>query len=178
MGCCLFNNVAIAAGHARAALGVGRVLIVDWDAHHGNGTQDFFAEDPDVFYLSLHRFPYYPGTGSPGERGRGAGEGATLNVPLRAGTGHDDFLAAFETALAAAAAFRPELVLVSSGFDAARGDALGGLDLLPETFASATGLLAGLADGCGHAPIVSVLEGGYDVRGLGECARAHFENLP
>jgi acetoin utilization deacetylase AcuC-like enzyme len=173
-GFCVFNNVAIAAAHARAALGFERVLIVDWDVHHGNGTQAVFESDPAVFYLSLHLWPHYPGTGAAAERGRGAAEGTVLNVPLPAGTGHDRFLEALDRALdEGPSGFGAGLVLVSSGFDAAAGDPLGGLGLLPETYAEATRRVAALG-----APVVSLLEGGYDLRSLAECARAHFESLP
>jgi len=179
MGFCLFNNIAVAAAHAREALGIGRVLIVDWDAHHGNGTQAVFDEDPDVFYLSLHRYPHYPGTGSAAERGKGRAEGTKLNVPLAAGTGHDEFMRLLKGALAEVReSFRPELVLVSCGFDGAEGDPLGGLALRPETYAEATLAVRELARSCGHERIVSILEGGYDLDSLGDCARAHFGALP
>jgi len=179
MGFCLFNNVAVAAMHARVALDVKRVLIVDWDVHHGNGTQAVFDADPSVFYLSLHRFPHYPGTGEPNETGTGDAKGTMLNVPLRAGTGHDEFLGALTAALNDAAdRFAPDLIYISSGFDAAAGDMLGGLELQAQTYAAATEAVRAVAKRFGHERIVSTLEGGYDLDQLAECGRAHFEALP
>ena len=178
MGFCLFNNIAVAAKHACAALGLARVLIVDWDVHHGNGTQAVFDSDASVFYLSLHRHPHYPGTGSILERGRGEAEGTNLNVQLAGGTGHDEFIEELGGALEEAARFGAQLVLVSCGFDAVAGDMLGGLMLEPESYAEATSMVVELARGSGNAPVVSVLEGGYCLDRLGECAREHFEKLP
>ena len=156
MGFCLFNNVAIAARSARAA-GADRVLVVDWDVHHGNGTQDIFYDDPSVYYLSLHLSPHYPGTGAASERGRGAGEGATRNVPLPAGTGRQEYRDAYAGALdAALAEFEPDLTLVSAGFDCLAGDPLGGLLLEPDDLHAMT---RELVDRVG--PTVVALEGGY-----------------
>ncbi len=178
MGFCIFNNVAVAAAHARDALGVEKVLIVDWDVHHGNGTQAIFDEEPAVFYVSLHRHPHYPGTGAATDTGSGAAKGTMLNVPLEAGTGPEGFLAALSAALDGARSFAAGLVLISAGFDAADGDALGGMHLVPETFAEATRMVRELARSAGHERIVSVLEGGYHLEMLGPCVRAHFEALP
>ncbi len=178
MGFCIFNNVAVAARHAREALGVERVLIIDWDVHHGNGTQAIFDDDPTVFYISLHRHPHYPGTGDPEDSGYGDAKGTMLNVQLEAGTGPDEFLQALGSALDGARAFSAGLVLISAGFDAAAGDALGGMHLVPETYAEATRMVRGLAESAGHQRIVSVLEGGYYLKMLGPCVRAHFEALP
>lgn len=159
MGFCLFNNVAIAARSARDA-GIARVLIVDWDVHHGNGTQDIFWSDGSVFYLSLHQHPWYPGTGMRAERGEGKGFGATMNVPLPAGTRRDEYRVAFIDALDAAfAASMPELVLVSSGYDCLAGDPLGGFDLEPEDVHDMT--KAVLERAARSAKVVVVLEGGY-----------------
>ncbi|MHC5057979.1 MAG: histone deacetylase family protein [Planctomycetota bacterium] len=178
MGFCIFNNVAVAARHAREALGVERVLIIDWDVHHGNGTQAIFDDDPTVFYISLHRHPHYPGTGAPTDDGYGDGKGTMINVQLDGGTGPDEFLQALREALGRAREFSAGLVLISAGFDAAEGDALGGMHLVPETYAEATRMVRELAKAAGHQRIVSVLEGGYHLEALGPCVRAHFEALP
>jgi acetoin utilization deacetylase AcuC-like enzyme len=178
MGFCLFNNVAVAAASLRAESGIDRVLIVDWDVHHGNGTQHIFEEDPAVFYYSSHQMPLYPGTGYATERGRGAGAGATLNVPLRPGNGDDRFLAGLTGALVPAMeAFRPEFVLVSAGFDAHRADPLGGLSVSTEAFAEATRVVRGIADRFASGRIVSALEGGYDVEALAASTAIHLEAL-
>jgi acetoin utilization deacetylase AcuC-like enzyme len=178
MGFCIFNNVAVAARHAREALGVERVLIIDWDVHHGNGTQAIFDDDPTVFYISLHRHPHYPGTGDPEDSGYGDAKGTMINVQLEAGTRPDEFLRVFKGALDGAREFAPGLILISAGFDAAEGDALGGMHLTPETYAEATRMVRRLAESAGHQRIVSVLEGGYHLQALGPCVRAHFEALP
>jgi acetoin utilization deacetylase AcuC-like enzyme len=177
MGFCLFNNVAIAARSLRQE-GLARVLIVDWDVHHGNGTQHLFEEDPSVFYFSVHQFPLYPGTGAASERGRGAGLGATRNCPLPPGSGDAPFLAVLREDLGeAAATFRPDIVLVSAGFDAHAADPLAGLTVSTDAFAEATRIVAGLADELAGGRLVSVLEGGYDLRALGDCAAAHVATL-
>lgn len=172
MGFCLFNNVAIAARALRDA-GLARVLVVDWDVHHGNGTQHLFEEDPTVFYFSVHQFPLYPGTGAAGERGRGLGLGATLNRPLPPGSGDDAFLGALRDMADAAGSFRPEMVLVSCGFDAHSRDPLGGLTVSTEAFAEATRILVALAEDVAGGRLVSVLEGGYDLQALSACSAAH-----
>jgi acetoin utilization deacetylase AcuC-like enzyme len=178
MGFCLFNNVAVAAASLRAESGIDRVLIVDWDVHHGNGTQHIFEDDPAVFYYSSHQMPLYPGTGYATERGRGAGAGATLNVPLRPGDGDDRFLAGLTGALVPAMeAFRPEFVLVSAGFDAHRDDPLGGLSVSTEAFAEATRVVRGIADRFASGRIVSALEGGYDIEALAASTAIHLEAL-
>jgi len=178
MGFCLYNNVAVAARELTAAAAIARVLIVDWDVHHGNGTQHLFEEAPDVFFFSLHQWPLYPGTGAADERGRGAGLGHTLNCPLPPGAGDDAFLGALADALVPAAErFRPEFVLVSAGFDAHRRDPLGGLQVSTAAFAEATRLVCGIADRHAGGRLVSALEGGYDLPALGESAAAHLEAL-
>src|SRR5262245_46856964 len=140
MGFCLLNNVAVAAAALKAE--GARVAIFDWDVHHGNGTEDIFAEDPDVLYASTHEWPQYPGTGPAGFTGRGRGVGATVNVPLRAGTGHDAYLAAYRARIAPAVErFRPDVILVSAGFDAHRDDPLGGLELTEDTYVELVGHL-------------------------------------
>jgi acetoin utilization deacetylase AcuC-like enzyme len=163
MGFCIIDQVAVAAAHA-VDRGLERVAVLDWDVHHGNGTQALFWEDPAVLYVSLHQYGggFFPGTGSAGERGAGAGEGATVNVPLPAGTGEAAYLEAYRTrALPAVAAHRPQLVLVSSGFDAHRDDPLGSLGLSERAFATMTRELAATG-----LPQVHVLEGGYDLGAL------------
>lgn len=177
MGFCLFNTVAVAA---RAAVEEGlarRVLIVDWDVHHGNGTQEIFYEDPDVWYLSLHQSPHYPGTGAADERGRGAGEGTTRNLPMPPGLEPERYLDALLGALEEASGSGPELVLVSAGFDAARGDPLGGFTLDPEHFRTLTLELARMTRGSAGGRIVSCLEGGYDPRQLGRNVDTHLRAL-
>ena len=164
MGFCLFNNVAIAARFIRK-----RVLIVDWDVHHGNGTQDIFWDDPGVWYFSTHRFPFYPGTGGAHEKGAGN----ILNLPIAFGTSRPEFLGLFEGAIRKAEReFKPEWVLISCGFDAYEHDPIGGLGLKPEDYRTMTDILRGL-----KAPIVSALEGGYDLPGLGLCAEQHVLGL-
>ncbi|HEX7899196.1 MAG TPA: histone deacetylase [Planctomycetota bacterium] len=163
MGFCLFNSVAVAARFLKR-----RVLIVDWDVHHGNGTQDIFEHDPSVVYFSTHRWPFYPGTGREDERGAGN----IVNVPIPEGTGRRDFLAKFKDGLAKAAVVKPEFVLISCGFDAYARDPIGGLGLEPEDYGTMTDVVRSLG-----APIVSALEGGYSLDGLGPCAEAHVRGL-
>ncbi len=161
MGFCLFNHMAVAARWAQAERGIGRVLIVDWDVHHGNGTQDIFYDDGSVCFVSFHLSPHYPGTGAAGERGAGAGEGATVNVPLAHGFGRDEYLAVFEeTVREVASSFEPELVLVSAGFDCLAGDPLGGLLLEPADLFTMTKVLMDVAGGA-EGRLVHLLEGGY-----------------
>jgi len=167
MGFCLFNNIAVAAAHARKS-GIGRVAIVDWDVHHGNGTQEAFYEDPTVLYISTHQFPFYPGTGAVTETGAGAGVGYTINVPMHAGAGDGEYRAAFDRIVAPALeSFAPELVLVSAGFDAAARDPLAEMNVTAEGFGYMAHVV-GEAARSAKGRIALVLEGGYDLTSLEE----------
>lgn len=178
MGFCLYNNVAIAATHARQALGLDRVLIVDWDVHHGNGTQDIFYSDGSVYFLSLHRSPFYPGTGDADETGTGRGLGWTQNVPLKFGIARETYLAEFERALSRAVEqCRPQLVLLSAGFDAHREDPVGSLGLEIEDFGILTQMVVDASTITAGGRIVSLLEGGYNADRLAESVELHLHTL-
>jgi acetoin utilization deacetylase AcuC-like enzyme len=177
MGFCLLNNAAIGARYAQARYGVERVVIIDWDVHHGNGTQDIFYQDPSVFYFSTHQYPYYPGTGSLDERGAGAGEGFNLNIPLSAGTEARLHREVFAQGLdIIEQKLPPDLVIISAGFDSRRDDPLGGLMLEDTDFSDMTRQVLGLADKH-SARVVSVLEGGYNLSTLGQTVKTHIEAL-
>jgi len=166
MGFCFYNNVAVAAAHART-LGAGRVAIVDYDVHHGNGTQHIFELDPNVLYCSVHQYPYYPGTGAATEVGEGAGVGLTVNVPLEAGATDNDYHEVFDQMIIPVVrAFGPDLILVSAGLDAHERDPLGGMRLTTPAFGAMTMALRLTADECCDGRIVAVTEGGYDLRAL------------
>jgi acetoin utilization deacetylase AcuC-like enzyme len=178
MGFCIFNNVAIAARYLQRVHGIRRVLIVDFDYHHGNGTQDIFYDDDSVFYFSTHHYGAYPGTGSAVETGTGKGLGTTLNVPLPPGASDAQILAAFEQQLVPAARrFKPDFILVSAGFDGMRNDLLGQFDITPQGYAAITRVIVRLADELCQGRIVSVLEGGYRLDGLAESVAAHVKAL-
>jgi acetoin utilization deacetylase AcuC-like enzyme len=178
MGFCLFNNVAIAARVLQREEDVGRILILDWDVHHGNGTQHCFEEDPSVLYFSTHQFPYYPGTGDFGEIGRGRGEGTTLNVPLPAGCGDAEYVGAFQRILVPAARwFRPEMILVSSGFDAHADDPLASMQVSARGFSAMAAIVRALAQDLCGGRLALVLEGGYAQRGLREGTAAVLDVL-
>lgn len=169
MGFCLVNHVAVLARHIQDVGGAERIAIVDWDVHHGNGTQAIFETDPTVYYLSIHQSPAYPGTGGGAERGTGNGVGFTRNVPLPAGTSRSAWRAAFDAALEAAAAeFEPDFVLISAGYDALAGDPLGGMLLEPEDYHALTRKVMDWADLTAEGRVVALLEGGYDPRRTGE----------
>ncbi|MDH3732128.1 MAG: histone deacetylase [Gemmatimonadota bacterium] len=178
MGFCLFNNVAVAARRALDHPEIGQVLIVDWDVHHGNGTQDIFYEDPDVFYVSLHQHPFYPGTGAAAERGTGEGAGTTLNVPLPGGLPAERYTSALLDAVdEALEAFSPDMVMISAGFDAGIDDPLGSFTLTSDHFAHLTREVVARTRSTAAGRVVSVLEGGYNPGELGGNVVAHLRAL-
>jgi acetoin utilization deacetylase AcuC-like enzyme len=178
MGFCLFNNVAVAAAYARQKFELNRILIVDWDVHHGNGTQDLFYSSNAVYFLSIHRSPFYPGTGAAAETGTGPGLGTKFNVPVRFGTPRGSYLEHFQTVLEQAAdRARPDLVLLSAGFDAHAADPVGSLGLETEDFSPLTTLVRQVADQYCQGRLVSLLEGGYNVVALAESVACHMEAL-
>jgi len=169
MGFCLFNNVAIGARYAQSSHGLQRVAILDWDVHHGNGTQHIFEDDDSVLYVSLHQYPFYPGTGARTERGVGRGEGFTLNIPFPAGTNEDRYIDVFEEEVVPRLEqFKPEMLLLSAGFDAHKDDPIGGMRLSENSFSKMTTLVRDIA------PIVSVLEGGYNLDALAHSVHEHL----
>ena len=178
MGFCVFNNIAIGARHAARAHGIERILIADWDVHHGNGTQEVFWSDGSVLFFDTHQHPWYPGTGSPAETGEGKGRGRIVNRPFPAGAGRDEILGAFRTELVPAAErFRPQLVMISAGFDSRAGDPLGKFTLTDADFAELTAIVAGIARQHAGGRVVSVLEGGYSRDGLARAVSAHLDRL-
>ncbi|MFI4850074.1 MAG: histone deacetylase [Gimesia chilikensis] len=178
MGFCLINNVAVAAKHAVALHKLNRVLIVDWDVHHGNGTQDLFYEEDQVYFFSAHRHPFYPGTGMGDETGTGKGLGTIWNLPLAFGISREDYFEQFERMLLQAAEkCQPELVLISAGFDAHKEDPIGSLGLETEDFGRLTRLVAGVANQYCKGRIVSLLEGGYNPQRLAESVVCHLQEL-
>jgi acetoin utilization deacetylase AcuC-like enzyme len=178
MGFCLLNNVAIAARYVQKKYGLTRVLIVDWDVHHGNGTQHSFETDPSVLFFSTHQYPHYPGTGGETERGKGTGEGFTINVPMEAGEGDEEYRAVFLKSLVPAAdAFKPEFVIVSAGFDAHKDDPLASMGLTEEGYADLTGIVAGIAKRHAGGRMLSSLEGGYHLTSLAASVDRHIQAL-
>lgn len=175
-GFCIFNNIAIGAMHAILHHNMKRILIVDWDLHHGNGTQHIFYDDQRVLYFSTHQYPYYPGTGGMDEIGQGNGKGYTINVPLRGGRGDGDYVKIFRKILQPVAMeFKPELVLLSAGFDIYHQDPLGNMCVTPGGFAAMAHILLNIADRCCNGRLVAVLEGGYNIQGLTKSVKAVLE---
>jgi len=178
MGFCLFNNIAVGARHARAAHGLGRVAIIDYDVHHGNGTQKTFYDDPSVYYVSLHQQHHYPGTGMAEERGGAGALGTNMNILMSAGDGDSAFLAKFDDdIIPALEKFEPEFIFVSSGFDAHKDDFLGGLSVTSSGYASMTRKILDLASRLGHGRVVCALEGGYNHQALAESVEAAVREM-
>lgn len=177
MGFCLFNNVAVAARYLQEQYGLAKILILDWDVHHGNGTQHIFEEDPTVYYISLHQWPLYPGTGAVTERGRGAGEGFTLNLPLPSESTDAEYMAAFDRAEEEIEDFQPDVILVSAGFDAHWRDPLAGMQVTEEGFRMMTRRLLDCAAKSCQGRFIGVLEGGYDLEALSSSLAATLEEM-
>jgi acetoin utilization deacetylase AcuC-like enzyme len=178
LGYCLFNNVALGAAYARESLGLPKVLIVDWDVHHGNGTQHMFEKDNSVLFFSIHQYPHFPGTGFYTEAGSGRGEGFTVNIPIPRGYGDGEYVAIFEKVLRPLALeFGPSLILVSAGFDMHVSDPLGGMKLTDGGFAGLTRSLMNMADDCCNGKLVLALEGGYNAETIGGCVKAVLNEL-
>ena len=178
MGFCVFNNIAIGARYAARRYGVERILIADWDVHHGNGTQEVFWSDGSVLFFDTHQHPWYPGTGSPSETGDGKGRGLIVNQPFPAGSGRNDIVVAFRTRLVPAAEqFKPQLVMISAGFDSRARDPLGQFTLADSDFSELTALVVEIARQHAGGRVVSVLEGGYSLDGLARAVDAHLSTL-
>ena len=178
LGFCLFNNVAILARYLQKHHGLDRILVMDWDVHHGNGTQHTFEEDPSVLYISLHQYPFYPGTGAAHETGNGRGRGATLNCPMPAGATDEDYRVAFsQQILPKIDAFKPEAVLISAGFDAHRDDPLAQINLSTEFYGWMSQRMMEAAETHANGRLISMLEGGYDLHALSHCIGTHLKVL-
>lgn len=178
MGFCLFNNVAIAASYAQQNYEVEKVVIIDFDVHHGNGTQHIFESDPTVMYLSLHQYPFYPGSGAADEMGRGDAKGTTVNYPLNAGVGDDEYIDIFNNSLSdKVLKYNPDLIIVSAGFDAHKDDPIGGLSVTTEGFHNITKTIVKIAGEVCDGKIISSLEGGYNLKALAESVTEHLKAL-
>jgi acetoin utilization deacetylase AcuC-like enzyme len=178
MGFCIFNNIAVVAAYLTRIAGLSRVAIIDWDVHHGNGTEDIFAEDKRIFYISLHQYPHYPGTGHADMRGKREGEGFTLNLPMGAAAGDREYLHAIDNKIIPALKeFKPEFILISAGFDAHGDDPLSDIGLSTNSYYQMTQRLAEFANNCCRGRIVSMLEGGYNLDSLAASAKQHLKAL-
>lgn len=178
MGFCIFNNIAIAARYLQKKYELEKIFILDWDVHHGNGTQHSFEDDPTVFYCSLHQYPHYPGTGAARERGTGAGEGFTLNIPMSAGSTDEEYIKAFEEKVVPAAdSFSPDFVLISAGFDAHQDDPLAGINLTDDTYYRMSKIMKEIAENHCSGRLISFLEGGYNLSALARSTAAHLKAL-
>jgi acetoin utilization deacetylase AcuC-like enzyme len=178
MGFCIFNNIAIAARYLQKKYKLEKIFILDWDVHHGNGTQHSFEDDPTVFYCSLHQYPHYPGTGAARERGTGAGEGFTLNIPMSAGSADEEYLTAFEEkVILAADSFAPDFVLISAGFDAHQDDPLAGIRLSDDIYYQMSKTMKEISERHCSGRLISFLEGGYNLSALARSTAAHLKAL-
>ncbi len=178
MGFCLFNNIAIGARYIQEKHNLERIAIIDWDVHHGNGTQNSFYDDPSVLYISLHQFPYYPGTGNDSEKGQDNGEGYTLNCPMAPGSGEEEYLSAFREKIEPALNdFKPDFILISAGFDAHANDPLSSIRITENTYIHMTRILKEIANDHCHGRITSILEGGYKLDDLASSVEAHIKEL-
>lgn len=178
MGFCLFNNIAILAKYLQLKFHLEKIFILDWDVHHGNGTQNSFYDDPTVFYFSIHQYPHYPGTGLPTERGIGKGEGYTLNIPLAGGHGNEDYMKIFQDQLVPVVKdFQPDCILISAGFDGHWNDPLAGMQLTESGYAKLTEIILEVAEECCRGRAISLLEGGYNLEMLAKSVAAHIKML-
>ncbi len=177
MGFCIFNNIAITAKYLQQVHGINKVMILDWDVHHGNGTEKSFYEDNTVFYISLHQYPHYPGTGARADIGRGKGKNFTLNIPMSAGSNDQDYLNAFkEEVIPSVKTFAPGFILISAGFDANKADPLSSVDLSPDVFGTFTEMIVNSTNSY-RGRIISFLEGGYDYDALAKSVLCHLSEL-